>query len=42
MRGARSQTVVLWPLDCFASLAMTDRELARLFLDAAQKEQFAS
>ena len=27
-----TQTVVLRPLDCFASLAMTDRELAHLFL----------
>jgi hypothetical protein len=27
-----TQTVVLPPLDCFASLAMTDRELAHLFL----------
>src|ERR1700728_799362 len=26
-----TQTVVLRPLDCFASLAMTDRELAHLF-----------
>jgi hypothetical protein len=27
-----TQTVVLRPLDCFASLAMTDRKLAHLFL----------
>jgi hypothetical protein len=34
--GARAiQTVVLRPLDCFASLAMTDRELAHLFLRVA-------
>ena len=30
-----TQTVVLRPLDCFASLAMTDRELAHLFLRVA-------
>ena len=35
MRGASNQTVVLRPLDCFASLAMTDRELAHLFLGVA-------
>jgi hypothetical protein len=37
MRGA-AQTVVLRPLDCFASLAMTDRELANLFLGVAFAE----
>jgi hypothetical protein len=31
MRCASAQTVVLRPLGCFASLAMTDRELAHLF-----------
>jgi hypothetical protein len=30
-----TQTVVLPPLDCFASLAMTDRELGYLFLRVA-------
>src|ERR1700722_10946475 len=30
-----TQTVVLRPLDCFASLAMTDRELAHMFLRVA-------
>src|ERR1700685_4567122 len=30
-----TQTVVLRPLDCFAPLAMTDRELAHLFLRVA-------
>ena len=35
MRGDSNQTVVLRPLDCFASLAMTDRELAHLFLGVA-------
>src|SRR5271168_4656563 len=30
-----TQTVVLRPLDCFASLAMTDTELAHLFLRVA-------
>src|ERR1700739_4788906 len=30
-----TQTVVLWPLDSFASLAMTDREVAHLFLRVA-------
>jgi hypothetical protein len=31
MRGASAQTVLLRPLGCFASLAMTDRESAHLF-----------
>ena len=34
MRGA-SNPDVLRPLDCFVSLAMTDRELALLFLGVA-------
>ena len=33
--ASATQTVVLQPLDCFASLAMTDRELAHLFLRVA-------
>src|SRR5271154_4486197 len=36
-----TQTVVSRPLDCFASLAMTDRELARLFLRVALRSPFA-
>ena len=37
MRGTlATQTVVLRPLDCFASLAMMDRELAHLFLRVAR------
>ena len=34
-RRQQPKTVVLRPLDCFASLAMTDRELAYLFLRVA-------
>ena len=33
--ASATQTVVLRPLDCFASLAMTDRQLAHLFLRVA-------
>jgi hypothetical protein len=32
MCGATAQAVVLRPLGCFASLAMTARKLAHLFL----------
>jgi hypothetical protein len=39
LRGAlatkQSRGRVLRPLDCFAALAMTDRELAHLFLRVA-------
>src|SRR3984885_8190901 len=33
--GPATQTVVLRPLDCFASLAIADRDLAHLFLRVA-------
>jgi hypothetical protein len=35
MGAPATQAIVLRPLDCFASLAMTDRELAHLFLRVA-------